>query len=344
MELLGHFDSKYEESVYRVIKSELEWQEIEWYQGEGKLVSLTIAKSTNATGNQIPWMIQAGVVAEKREYKFVPADNYNLPSKLIVSSENHTNFPQLFDINKTFEVEVLLVPENRYYGLANPIRPLLGGCSSMNHKYRGPGTLGCTFRLKNDSSNYVLSNWHVFVNSNGRLGDPIMQPCRLDGGRTSEHSIGELVWYRLDSHFDAAIAKVYDTVKVGSGTTSQQALGSIVRPEKDMEVQKHGRSTKCTHGRIIDFPSSVQVLHSEYPDGKLIFKNQIRCRMNAENGDSGSIVTTTDGNLVGLLFAGDIANFEYCLANPLDFTKESDGGFHDYKDDKMKIPQIETFN
>jgi len=78
------------------------------------------------------------------------------------------------------------------------------------------------------------------------------------------------------------------------------------KPKKDitvgMYVQKTGRTTKYSVGRITAIEATVDV---NYDGGRTArFKDQIITTNISAGGDSGSLVTTLDNIAVGLLFAG----------------------------------------
>ncbi|QZT32544.1 S1 family peptidase [Caldalkalibacillus thermarum TA2.A1] len=69
-----------------------------------------------------------------------------------------------------------------------------------------------------------------------------------------------------------------------------------------MLVQKTGRTTCYTTGRIMAVDSTIDV---GYGGGRVArFKDQIVTTNISAGGDSGSLVTTLDNIAVGLLFAG----------------------------------------
>ena len=70
-------------------------------------------------------------------------------------------------------------------------RPSPGGVS-IGHRDITAGTLGCM--VKRDGQTLILSNNHVFANSNNaRIGDPILQPGPIDGGDLSEAHLANLL-------------------------------------------------------------------------------------------------------------------------------------------------------
>ncbi|MBN2555656.1 MAG: hypothetical protein JXA97_06925 [Anaerolineales bacterium] len=72
------------------------------------------------------------------------------------------------------------------------VRPSPGGVS-VGHYLVTAGTLGCVVRDRMTNKRMLLSNNHVFANSNqSAIGDPILQPGAVDGGAVPEDVIARL--------------------------------------------------------------------------------------------------------------------------------------------------------
>ncbi len=155
---------------------------------------------------------------------------------------------------------------------------------------------------------YILSNCHVLANSNNaRIGDPILQPGRYDGGRYPGDLIARLSRYvpirfgGLPNYVDAAIAEgqfhdlnreIYWIGYVKGVRTVK--VGSI--------VQKTGRTTSYTTGRVTAINAIVNV---NYGSGRVArMERQIVTTNMSAPGDSGSLLCDLNENAVGLLFAG----------------------------------------
>lgn len=164
---------------------------------------------------------------------------------------------------------------------------------------------------------YILSNNHVLANSNAAaLGDPILQPGRVDGGVLPDDRIGLLSRFipitfepptpRADHNnlVDAAIAEVpFQELE-----REIYWIGGVRgwRPKANVpvgtQVKKAGRTTNFTVGRITAIAATVDV---GYGGGRVArFKDQIVTTNISAGGDSGSLVVTLDNVAVGLLFAG----------------------------------------
>ena len=71
-------------------------------------------------------------------------------------------------------------------------RPAPGGVS-LGHYRVTAGTFGCVVRDRATGDRLILSNNHVLANSNdAAVGDPIVQPGTVDGGRVPDDTIAHL--------------------------------------------------------------------------------------------------------------------------------------------------------
>lgn len=221
-------------------------------------------------------------------------------------------------------------------------RPVPIGVST-GHPNVTAGTIGA--RVTDGERVYALSNNHVFAaNNQGRTGDKLLQPGVVDGGRDPEDAIGTLYDYEPigfcagfrcpSNRIDAALALTSpedlgnQTPEDGYGTPRSRTAEA----ELGMTVQKYGRTTGYTQGRITGINAIIDV---GYRTGKARFENQIMISGDgfSAGGDSGSLIVTrgvllADRRPVGLLFAGSSTN---TIANPIDlvlsrFDVRIDGG------------------
>jgi S1-C subfamily serine protease len=217
-------------------------------------------------------------------------------------------------------------------------RPAPGGVSIGIYSITA-GTLSCV--VKRDGERYILSNNHVlaFLNQ-GQIDDPILQPGAYDGGTIENDTIARLYDYvpimfsNNPCPVSLGIVKALNTVArlfgrqsrfaVLSGEAENKVDCAIARPIRDSDVsdeileiglpqglkeprlwmglQKMGRTTGYTEGKIIEMDVSLKV--GMQPDYAL-FVDQIMTDVPSDGGDSGSAVLDEDKNLVGLLFAGN---------------------------------------
>lgn len=154
----------------------------------------------------------------------------------------------------------------------------------------------------------------MLANSNAAaIGDPILQPGPFDGGVVPTDVIARLSRFvpikfiqpgqPVPLNFvDAAIAEgqFHDLDRrifwVG------ELKGTNVAPTVGTLVQKTGRTTNWTTGRITNINATVDV---NYGGGRVArFAQQLLTTDMSAGGDSGSLVADLSENAVGLLFAG----------------------------------------
>jgi len=180
-------------------------------------------------------------------------------------------------------------------------------------------TLGAIVEKK--GKHYVLSNNHVLANENRLpLGSPIFQPGLRDKNAPGKDRIAKLAHYvRLNVHgrneVDCAIALLAKKTKWNAAVlprVNKLKSGIPIRAAAKMAVEKMGRETGYTTGKIEDVSMTIKV---EYGSGTLTFVDQILIRADGKNpfcggGDSGSLVVDRKSKRpVGLLFGGAAGRF-----------------------------------
>lgn len=203
------------------------------------------------------------------------------------------------------------------------------GGSSVAHLQVTAGTYGCMVK-KAPADSLMLSNNHVFANSNGASkGDFITQPGPADGGQHESRShpgncskkdkcIAKLTDFepmKFDgtaNTIDAAIAKPIP--KARKVIPAIKEIGTIKGAERatvNMRVMKSGRTTQFTQGIVSSIDTDVRVNYGS-PAAPLmaLFTNQIIIRglkgkTFSLGGDSGSLIVNEKEKGVGLLFAGN---------------------------------------
>lgn len=268
--------------------------------------------------------------------------------KVFVEDEGVTGLPKKLD-----DVSVEVVVTGKIYALkgggkpSTPInpaarfpRPVPIGVST-GHPAITAGTIGC--RVTKGNNVYALSNNHVYANMNeATIGDNVLQPGHYDGGINPDDAIGTLFNFVSidfsggDNTVDAAIAGILNLNNgispcVGKSTPSNgygTPKSTPVPASINMQVQKYGRTTGLTKGKIYAIDGIVNV---EYAPGKVArFVGQLIITPGSfsSGGDSGSLIVTKSRDLskdrqpVGLLFAG--SNL-YTIANPIDMVLGSLG-------------------
>lgn len=211
----------------------------------------------------------------------------------------------------TSDIHIQHAGQIRFKMPTNNHRPPFPGISIGHFKVTA-GTLGCFVK---DSANkiYILSNNHVLANSNkAKISDVILQPGKLDGGRKAKDVIAMLsdfkvIEFNKPNNMDAAIAEIVDELDPIYLINQKNKIKSSVLPQNGMKVEKFGRTTGHTKGRITTRNLDLKVDF----DGKDIeFQDQFEIKGNngsmfCDGGDSGSLIFEKDTfKAVGLLFAG----------------------------------------
>jgi len=139
----------------------------------------------NVVGLGVGYKVTQGVVTDELSVvvlvrQKVPSSI--LPSENIVPQELNSVRTDVFQVG---EIRPLLARSDRW-------RPAPGGVS-MGHYQITTGTFGAVVRDRKSGVRLILSNNHVLANSNQALiGDPILQPGRVDGGQLGKDTIARL--------------------------------------------------------------------------------------------------------------------------------------------------------
>jgi hypothetical protein len=190
-------------------------------------------------------------------------------------------------------------------------RPPFPGISVAHYRVTA-GTLGC-FVEDSKKKIYILSNNHVLANSNrGKFRDPILQPGLMDGGKRTRDMIAELS-YLVDidrsgpNRMDAAIAELLPELKPDYAVGLKSRISGTTDVINGMKVEKFGRSTGHTKGKVITRNLDIQV---DFDGRPIDFQDQFEVKGNrgamfCDAGDSGALIFQKDTlKAVGLLFAG----------------------------------------
>jgi hypothetical protein len=204
------------------------------------------------------------------------------------------------------------------FALAKRFRPAFGGVSAGHFKITA-GTLGtCCYDASafpgKPSRYYILSNNHVLANSNAAsIGDPILQPGPFDGGTFPADVIARLSRFVPIKFIQAGQPVPLNLVDAAIAEGQFHDLDRRIfwvgdikdvnnAPTVGMVVQKTGRTTSWTTGKVQNINATVDV---NYGGGKVArFAQQIVTSDMSAGGDSGSLVADRNNNAVGLLFAG----------------------------------------
>lgn len=195
-----------------------------------------------------------------------------------------------------------------FLGNNNPFLSMGNGIK--NNDDTEHGTLGGILKLEGDDNFYMLSNWHVLMDVTGEINDEI-DSSHFDDGNTS---FAKLIWARFDRKFDMAIAKITKPELVNEETCNLcdgKKIGSVVAAKIGMEVKKVGYKTGTEIKEVIHSHKAwVKIKNRQIFRDQIIVKNSL-----SKKGDSGALLINNDGDVVGLVFAGDEKTFT--LANPL---------------------------
>ncbi len=309
------------------------------------VVSVGVIAETNSYGEMTgDYAVQVGVVsidaylsAKKYGHSSIPSE-FLLHSKSNVESDKHIHIHVVREgnieaLSKASEIEESDIPsaidnlsesEVLVDNYISRRRPSPCG-QSIGHPNITAGTQGLLLEYTegpNVGKAYILSNNHVIAaNNSAAVGDEIIQPGKHDSGVVGKDTIALLHrWVPLlisdFNYVDAAIAEVKGGINWSSYVASYISHigipGPVIEPRIGMSVEKTGRTTGYTEGKITSDRFSTKI---KYPMGTLTFKNQIRTTSMSKGGDSGSCLIEQGTNkTVGLLFAGSDAA-SYC--NPM---------------------------
>lgn len=225
--------------------------------------------------------------------------------------------------------------------VAERVRPVTGG-ASIGHFRGTAGSLGIcchdTMRpiLGAPQRFYLLSNNHVLANCNeASVGDAILQPAPVDGGRIFNDIVARLTRFvpikfafeRPPFAYDTGATPInYVDAAIAEGRFEQldrriHWIGDLRHgsplAEIGATVQKCGRTSNYTTGTILAVNATVSV---NYPGGRVArFAKQIITNAMATGGDSGAIIVDLEQRALGLLFATSTA---IAVASPISLVEQ----------------------
>jgi endonuclease G, mitochondrial len=185
--------------------------------------------------------------------------------------------------------------------------PLRGGISISNERQHSAGTLGAKVIDRSTSAEMILSNWHVLVGDwAGRPGQRIYQPGRLDGG-TGADSVATLTRDAMAAGLDAAVATQTGARGLVNDQVDLGPVGGVGQASLGLEVEKSGRTTAVTHGRVTGVSGVAQITYSGVRRliKRVVTIDPLPGGEVSRPGDSGSLWIASQGRLgIGLHFAG----------------------------------------
>lgn len=243
--------------------------------------------------------------------------------------------------------DVIEVGDIQLLGRTDLARPAKPGMSIGHYKITA-GTFGAVVKDKTTGEPLILSNNHVLANitdgtdERSKIGDPILQPGRYDGG-TDKDVIAHLERFvplhrgfglptcqianKFAQYFnvflglvrpnyqisvlrktgtanavDAAVAKPVNPELIANEIYELGEIKGIRPAEPGMIIKKSGRTTGVTQSKIKVMEATLKIALGGSELG--IFEDQVVAGPMSEPGDSGSLILTEDNYAVGLLFAG----------------------------------------
>lgn len=229
-------------------------------------------------------------------------------------------------------------------------RPTVPPGVTIGHEDITAGTFGCLVRRGDErlilSNNHVLADSNA-----GQIGDAILQPGRSDGGTDADKIAELTDYVAIDfgdepapggcgaslvrllrvfsrqptpqpreqagqepsgeNEVDAALARPLSDDLVSADILEIGVPTGIAQVTLGTQVQKSGRTTDYTTGRIIQIDVTARI---SYGNRTALFVNQLMADRMSEPGDSGSAVLDMERNVIGLLFAG---SSNTTLINPI---------------------------
>jgi hypothetical protein len=197
------------------------------------------------------------------------------------------------------------------------MRPV-GIGASLAHPLVRAGTLGAFVSGERGEVRILSANHVVAAENAGRPDDPILQPGRKDGGRNPRDVVGYLAAVAaLDrgelNSVDCALVAPDPTVRFDTATLA--GVGTLAGvddalPDEDELVEKLGRTTGHTHGRITNF--EMTPVRLDYPSGVYAFDRLWEVegtdRAFSRPGDSGALVfRSRDRAARGMIIGGTAA-------------------------------------
>jgi len=214
---------------------------------------------------------------------------------------------------------------------------------SIGHVKVSAGTLGLFVRDIDTDEQLILSNNHILANNNNaNIGDTIIAPGRVHGGKQPRDKCGTLYKFikiDMNNHAINEVDAALSTILASRGVTGNIVSGipglpnatlvknrtATIKPNEN--AHKLGRTTKGTSGIVqatnVHVPVGIRV------NGQIIrvpFSDQISISSKttsfSKGGDSGSAILNDQAEVVALLFSGSTTGGAYgtgtTFASPID--------------------------
>lgn len=190
------------------------------------------------------------------------------------------------------------------------VRPVPGGVS-IGHPSVTAGTMGTAINIGGVlcglSNNHILAAVSTLQYARARIGDVVLQPGKIDGGKEPDDVVGSLYRYvslnELGYSFvDCALFKPASPDLLSPDILGIRPFTGIKEANAGMQIIKSGRTSGVTTGKVIDVDATMTVDYSLF---QATFKHQIVSEFMASPGDSGSLtMDLEDYAATGLVYAG----------------------------------------
>jgi len=166
----------------------------------------------------------------------------------------------------------------------------------------------------------MLTCHHVVADTDGHLvrGSVMYQPNPLKPPFPPERRVGIVDRGLFNGVVDAAVVSI-NWPDISGQILDIGPIKGIDHATLNMRVRKHGGATNLTTGTVTGIDADLLIAN---PTGITRFTNQITIEGDqvtnprfALPGDSGSVVVNETGNVVGLVFAGDLGVGKLTYAN-----------------------------
>jgi hypothetical protein len=192
---------------------------------------------------------------------------------------------------------------------------ITGGVSVYDSVFRSSsGTAGAFFKIYNDESIYLLSNFHVLLHQSGDICDKIVHPSKAEPGGDSV-VIGHIYWKGGigDLEMDAAIAKITYPVDENKFNRCSIPFLGIDKPKIGDKIKKCGKKTGLSCGEIKSTNCTTKICKIKTKNEYDLYRHQILTTKMSMPGDSGSVIVNSQNKVVGLIYAGDRVNISNAI-------------------------------
>ncbi|GDY29491.1 hypothetical protein [Gandjariella thermophila] len=172
------------------------------------------------------------------------------------------------------------------------------------------GTLGALVTDRAGAGDVLaLTTFHVAcVDDAWQVGDEMLHPSRVDGGRCARDVVATLARAALSGSVDAAAVLLRPGRPYRPVITEVGPVAGTANPTLGTLVRKRGRATGLTVARVASLDATLSV---DYGDGLGVrtLRDQVRVESAGgrfgDYGDSGAVLVDADNRIVGLYFAGN---------------------------------------